>query len=46
MSVSVVLLLSLCSMPSADAIKAKMRELEAKNPGAKVSVSVSKKCLK
>lgn len=33
-------------MPSADAIKAKMRELEKANPGAKVTTRVDKRCLK
>lgn len=46
MSVTVALVLSLCSMPSVDAIKAKVRELEKAYPGAKVSTRVDKRCLK
>ena len=46
MTLAIALIVSMCSMPSPTDINAKLAELQAKNPGAKVTLRVDKKCLK
>jgi hypothetical protein len=43
MTIKIALVVALCSNVSMDKIQAKMKELEAKNPGAKITLRIDKK---